>query len=137
MRLRDLTAAETAAVEARRDAVREALSRIDAPWKPTPEQIDAAPFLDDFEVRHDGLFGLCWGHPWQGNVFLTTTPIVHSGEGWALSENTLFILGGARPEKEERLDRVLSGRRGRGRPVVDFDAQVPDEEEVATGPKVG
>ncbi|NEU13927.1 hypothetical protein G3T14_17590 [Methylobacterium sp. BTF04] len=126
MRLRDLTPNERAAVEERRQAVREELARIDAPWKPTPEQVDAAPFLDDFEVRHDGLFGLCWGHPWQGNVFLTTTPIVHSGEGWALSENTLFILGGARPAAEERLDKVLSGRRGRGRPIVDFNAPVPE-----------
>ncbi|TXN47351.1 hypothetical protein [Methylobacterium sp. WL7] len=127
MRLRDLTPAETAAVEARRSEVREALSRIDAAWKPTAEAIAAAPFMDDFEARRGGLFGLCWGHPTHGHAFVTSTPIVHHGEGWAVTESgRLYILGGARPAAEERLDKVLSGRRGRGRPIVDFDAPVPE-----------
>ncbi|KQP62167.1 hypothetical protein [Methylobacterium sp. Leaf112] len=134
MRLRDLTPTETAAVEARRDAVREALERIDAPWTPTADMIDKAPFLDDFEARGDGLHGLCWGHPVQGDVFITTTPIVQSGDGWALTQNTLYILGGARPKAQERLDKILSGRRGRGRPVIAFD---PDpEDEAAPGPRI-
>lgn len=137
MRLRDLTPTETVAVEARRNAVREALSHLDAPWVPDAAAIAAAPFMDDYEERRGGLFGLCWGHPLHGDTFVTTTPIVHHGDGWIVTESgQAYILGGARPEKEERLDRVLSGRRGRGRPIVDSTAPAP-EDEAAPGPGVG
>lgn len=127
MRLRDLTPAERRDVEQRRDAVREDLAGINAPWVPDEAAIAAAPFMDDYEPRRGGLFGLCWGHPAHGNDFVTSTPVVHQGAGWALTESgQLYVLGSPRPGQEERLNRVLSGRRGSGRPPQVIETEGPE-----------
>lgn len=138
MRLRDLDPDERLAIEERRAEVRAALAGVDPAWRPDDAEIASAPFMDDFEARGRSLFGLCWGHPVHGSTFVTTTAVVHHGDGWAVTESgRLYLLGGARPSAEERLDRVLSGRRGRGRPVVDFNTPIPDEDEADTGFKGG
>lgn len=134
MRLRDLTPKETRSVEARREAVRKALAGVDAPWKPTPEAIAAAPFLDEWERRpypgRDGtcLEGLCWNHPIHGHQILKTSILVHQGEGFAVCESgRTYILGVPRPDPEAR-PAILSGRRGKGRPAP--------EDEATAGPGV-
>lgn len=133
MRLRDLTPSETAAVEAQREAVREDLARIGAPWVPDADAIAAAPFMDDYEPRGGGLFGLCWGHAKYGNAFVTTSDITHRGDGWAISQTKLYLLGAPRPAPADRLDRILSGRRGAGRPA----AEPALDPEAIPGPKAG
>lgn len=121
MRLRDLTSVERALIEGRRDRVRAALAKAELPWPPTADEIDRAPFLDEWSERfypgtHDlCLQGLCWGHPVLGSMLVTTSVVVHRGEGWAITESgRLYILG--RPDPEQRNSKILSGPRGRYRP---------------------
>lgn len=133
MRLRDLTETERRGIDARREAVRAALADVDAPWKPTAAAIDAAPFLDDWDVRpYPGtdrpcLEGLCWGHPVHGDRIVTTSIVVHRGEGFAVVESgRTYLLGKSRPEPEARLNRILAGRRGAGRPAQVIEREGPD-----------
>ncbi|TXM74137.1 hypothetical protein FV226_07625 [Methylobacterium sp. WL12] len=140
MRLRDLTPAERAAVEERRDAVRAALAGVDPAWRPRAEAIDAAPFLDDWSVRNypgstrPCIEAYCWGHPLHGDTILKTSIVLQQGEGYAVCESgRVFLLGTPSPTPEERHARILDGRRGRGRPA---DAPAP-EDEATTGPGVG
>jgi hypothetical protein len=133
MRLRDLTPAETAAIEELRDDVRTALASVDASWRPDAAAIAAAPFLDDYEPRRAGLHGLCWGHQELGSTFVTTTPVVHRGEGWAITESgRVYLLGDPHPKPSASLDRILSGRRGKGRPAP----EAAPEAEATAGPGV-
>ena len=134
MRLRDLTRSETAAIEELRADVRAALATVDPTWRPTADAISAAPFMDDFEDRRGGLHGLCWGHAELGNRFVTTTPIVRRGDGWAVTQSgRVYLLGDPHPKPDRNLDRILSGRRGRGRPVPVSST----EDEATPGPQVG
>lgn len=134
MRLRDLTRSETAAIEELRDEVRTALAGVDPTWRPDAAAIDAAPFMDDYEPRRGGLHGLCWGHAELGSTFVTTTPVVHRGDGWAVTASgRVYLLGDPHPKPSESLDRILSGRRGRGRPAP----EAAHEDEATAGPRVG
>lgn len=125
MRLRDLTDAERAELDRRRAEARATLARIEAGWAPGEAALADAPFLDDYEERpYPGtsviaLAGRCYGHPILGDRWVTTSPILHRGETWALTENRLYILGRQRTDtQEERLLKILSGRRGHGRAMA-------------------
>lgn len=136
MRLKTLSPFELQALERRREKVRETLAKIDAGWVPGEAALAGAPFLDDWkEVRYPGtgqpcLQGNCWGHPVLGDRWVTTSHVLHRGEGFAVTENTVYILGRERTASNDaRLDRILSGRRGRGReacpePIADDVSEV-------------
>ncbi|TXM72455.1 hypothetical protein FV226_12260 [Methylobacterium sp. WL12] len=136
MRLKVLNSFELQALERRRAKARETLAQIQAGWVPNEAALAEAPFLDDWSVRPypgtdlPSLVGNCWGHPTLGNRWIGTSPIQHLGDGYAVTQKTLYILGREHTASNEaRLDRILSGRRGRGReacPEPDFD----DETEV-------
>ncbi|MCJ2007027.1 DUF6634 family protein [Methylobacterium sp. J-092] len=136
MRLKVLNSFERNALERRRAKVRETLSKIEAGWVPGEAALAEAPFLDDWLTRTypgtdlPNLVGNCWGHPTLGDRWIRTSPILHQGDGYAVTENTVYILGReCTASNEARLDKILSGRRGRGReacPEPDFD----DETEV-------
>lgn len=122
MRLRELTDAERAELDRRRAEARATLARIEAGWVPGEAALADAPFLDDFsERRYPGstlrcLEGFCWGHPVLGDTIVRTSPILHRGPTWALTENRLYILGREHVETpEERGNSVRAGRRGPGR----------------------
>ncbi|GJD42256.1 hypothetical protein AFCDBAGC_0091 [Methylobacterium cerastii] len=139
MRLRDLTPAERRAVEERRAEVRAALAGVDPAWRPDAAAIDEAPFLDDWSVRNypgtdrPCIDAYCWGHPLHGDTILKTSVIVQQGPGYAIVESgKVYLLGSPSPEPEAR-SAILSGRRGKGRPI---DAPAP-EDEADTGFKVG
>ena len=123
MRLRELTPEERATVEETRARARETLARIQEGWVPGEAALAEAPFLDDYEERiYPGtaltcLAGLCYGHPRLGDRWVCTSPILHRGPTWALTEYRLYILGRQRTDTpEERLLKILSGRRGAYRP---------------------
>lgn len=117
MRLRDLTSVEKALIEARRDRVRAALARAELPWPPTQAEVDAAPYIDEWIERYYPgtrdicLQGFCWGHPFLGDTIVTTSVVVHRGEGWAITESgRVYLLGLEDPENRRR--KALSGARG-------------------------
>ena len=118
-----MTPAERRAAEERRAEARETLGRICEGWVPGEAALAAAPFLDAWEERtYPGttlpcLAGDCHGHPILGSTWVLTSPILHRGDTWMLTESRLYILGSQRvATPEDRLVRVLSGRRGTGRP---------------------
>ena len=124
MQLREMTPAERRAAEERRAEARETLGRIQEGWVPGEAALAAAPFLNDWEERtYPGtaltcLAGDCHGHPILGSTWVMTSPILHRGDTWMLTESRLYILGTQRTEThEDRLRKVLSGRRGAGRPL--------------------
>lgn len=134
MRLRDLTSVERALIEARRDRVRAALARAELPVPPTAAEVDAAPFLDDYferfypGTRETCLHGRCWGHPVLGDTIVTTSIVVHRGEGWAITESgRVYLLG--REDPEHRLRKALSG----GRYCAEPPPQAPEVPEEASG----
>lgn len=138
MRLRDLTPNELRAVEERREAVRAALADVDPAWRPTAAAIDAAPFLDEWEVRNypgtdrPCIEALCWGHPVHGSTIMKTSIVLHQGEGYVVVESGRVYLLGSPSQEPEAHPAILSGRRGRGSPA----AGAAPEDEVGTGPLV-
>jgi hypothetical protein len=125
VRVRTLTPGELAEIERLRAAARATLARIREGWAPGEAALADAPFLDEWDERthpQDGkpcLVGNVYGHPRLGDTWICTSPVLHRGEGWALTSNRLYILGRPRP------DRVLAGRRGRGRSLLDGLPSVP------------
>ncbi|MEG9500341.1 MAG: hypothetical protein MIN69_00455 [Methylorubrum extorquens] len=125
MRVRPLTPDELAEIERLRAAARATLARIRAGWAPGEAALAEAPFLDEWDERphpQDGkpcLTGSCYGHPRLGDAWICTSPVLHRGAGWALTASRLYILGRPRP------DRVIAGRRGRGRSLLDGLPSVP------------
>lgn len=121
MRLRELTPAEQADIARRKDAVREALAKVEAPWNPGAVAVDEAPFLDDWSTHpYPGsgrtcLRGFCYGHPVLGDTIVTTSPVEHQGPGWAITKSRLYVLG--TENRVHKRDRILAGRRGRFRPA--------------------
>lgn len=137
MRLRDLNPEELDALALRRAEVRETLAKIQAGWKPNEAALANAPFLDDWQLKTypgtdlSSLEGDCWGHPTLGNRWgVRTSVVLHMGEGFAVTENTVYILG--RPWEGPSANRrvsILNGRRGAGRvePAAETDADVAPE----------
>lgn len=119
MRVRALTPAELAEIERLQAAARANLAQIRAGWVPGEAALAAAPFLDEWDERthpQDGklcLVGNAYGHPRLGDAWICTSPVLHRGEGWTLTASRLYILGRPHP------DRVIAGRRGRGRSLLD------------------
>jgi hypothetical protein len=120
MRLRELTPSEKADIDRRRATVREALAGIAAPWNPGAAAVDEAPFLDDWSTHpqpggRTSLRGFCYGHPVLGDTIVTTSEIEQQGPGYAVTRNTLYVLG--TENRDHKRDRILAGRRGRFRPT--------------------
>lgn len=123
MRPRELRPDELMEAELRRARLREVLQDLREPWNPGAAAVAAAPYLDRWETaRHPWtgqpcLKGTVYGHPTHGDAFLTTSAILHQGNGFVITAGSgrLYVLG--REDRAHKRARILSGRRGAFRPA--------------------